>query len=187
MRFTDLQLSALNHKGAEAPLEGLMQARVDITGQGRSIRQVAATANGTVNAELPHGMIRASLAELIGVDLRGLGLTLTHSKREVAVRCAAANFLARDGALTARTIVVDTEPVVITGEGEIHLDTEELDLTLRGQPKDLRFLRLDAPLLVRGVLARPSVGLQTRDSSVKLIDRGTGKDADCASLLAASR
>jgi uncharacterized protein involved in outer membrane biogenesis len=187
IRFTDLQLSALNHKDAEAPLEGLLQARVDITGQGRSIHQVAATANGTVSAELPHGMIRASLAELMGVDLRGVGLILTNSKREAAVRCAAASFLAHDGTLTARTLVVDTEPVVITGEGEIHLGTEELDLTLRGQPKDLRLLRLDAPLLVHGALARPSVAIQSGAGSVKLVDRGTGKDVDCASLLAASR
>jgi len=187
IRFTDLQLSALEHKDAEAPVEGLMQARVDITGQGRSIHQVAATANGSIGAELPRGMIRASLAELTGVDLRGLGLTLTRSKREAAVRCAAASFRAHDGTLTARSLVVDTEPVVITGAGEIHLNTEELDLTLRGQPKDLRLLRLDAPLLVRGALARPSVAVQPHASSVKLIDRGTGKDVDCASLLAASR
>lgn len=186
MRFTDLQLSALDHKDAEAPLEGLMQARVDITGRGRSIHQVAATANGTISAELPRGMIRASLAELTGVDLRGLGLTLTRSRREVAVRCAAAGFRAHDGTLTARSLVIDTEPVVITGEGEIHLNTEELDMTLRGQPKDLRLLRLDAPLLVHGALARPSVAVQPRASSVKLIDLGTGKDVDCASLLAAS-
>jgi hypothetical protein len=187
VRFTDLQLAALDHKGAEAPLEGLMQARVDITGQGRSIQQIAATANGTVSAEIPRGTIRASLAELTGVDLRGLGLTLARSKREAAVRCAAASFRASAGTLTARSFVVDTEPVVITGEGDIRLDTEELDMTLRGQPKDLRLLRLDAPLLVRGTLARPSVAIQTHASSVKLIDTGHAKDVDCVSLLAASR
>jgi len=37
------------------------------------------------------GTIRASLAELTGVDLRGLGLTLTRSSHEVAVPCAAAD------------------------------------------------------------------------------------------------
>jgi AsmA family protein len=187
MRFADLQLSALNHKDPQAPVEGLMQARIDITGQGRSVHQVAATANGTVNAEVPHGMIRSSLAELAGVDLRGLGLTLTRSKREAAVRCAAASFRANDGTLTARSIVVDTEPVVIRGAGSIRLDTEQLDLTLRGEPKDLRLLRVDAPLLVGGTLARPSIAIQTHAGSVKLLDRGAGKDVDCASLLAASR
>ena len=187
LRFTDLQLSALKHKDDEAPVEGLMQARVDVSGLGRSIRQVAASANGSVSVALPGGTIRASLAELAGVDLRGLGLTLTHSKREVAVRCAAAAFKAIDGTLTARSLVVDTTPVLIRGEGDIHLDTEGLDLTLRGEPKDLRVLRLDAPLLVQGTLARPAIAIQAHDSKVKLVDPGHGKDVDCAQLLAADR
>jgi len=191
LRFSGLQLSALDHedpdhKDAEASLEGLMQARIEFSGQGRSLHQVVATANGSINAELPRGMIRASLAELTGVDLRGLGLALTRSKREVAVRCAAARFQARDGTLTAQSIVVDTEPVLITGEGNIRLDTEELDLTVRGRPKDLRLMRLDAPLLVRGTLARPSVAIQTHAGSVKLIDLGSGKNVDCTALLSAS-
>jgi hypothetical protein len=34
-------------------------------------------ANGTVTAVLSHGTMRASLAELTGIDLRGLGLNPT--------------------------------------------------------------------------------------------------------------
>jgi AsmA family protein len=185
LRFDDLQLSALDHKGGEAPIEGLMHARVDVRGRGRSAHQVAATANGSVSAALPEGMIRESLAEIAGVDLRGIGLTLTHSKREADVRCAVANFTAQEGVLTSRSIVIDTAPVLITGDGRVHLDTEQLDLILRGQPKDLRLLRLDAPLLVRGTLTRPSITVQTRGSPVKLVDPGEGKDVDCATLLAA--
>jgi AsmA family protein len=183
MRFNDLQLAALEHKQGDAPLDGLMQVRIDLTGRGVSLHQVAASANGSVRATLPHGTIRASLAELAGVDLRGLGLTLTRSKRETAVRCAAATFEARDGTLTAQSIVIDTEPVMIRGEGVIRLDSESLDLALRGEPKDMRLLRVDAPLLIRGSLTHPSVALQTQDSSVKLIDSGHGKSVDCASLL----
>jgi AsmA family protein len=187
LHFSDLQLAALNRKDGEAPAEGLLQAHVDINGKGRSVREVAGSANGTVTATLPKGTIRASLAELAGVDLRGLGLTLTHDKREVAVRCAAAAFKANEGTLATRALVIDTLPVVIRGEGEIRLGSEELDLTLRGQPKDVRLLRLDAPLLVRGTLVQPSIAIQTHDSKMKLIDPGHGKDVDCAELLAASR
>jgi AsmA family protein len=187
MRFQDLQLSALNHTEAAAPMEGLVQAHVDVKGKGRSIRQVVASANGTVSAALPQGLMRDSLAELAGVDLRGLGLKLAHSQRDTEIRCAAAVLKADDGVLTTRSLVIDTAPVLIKGEGEIHLDTEELDLTLRGEPKDLRLLRLDAPLLVRGTLARPSVTIGTRDSSVKLVDPGHAKDVDCAQLLAEAR
>jgi uncharacterized protein involved in outer membrane biogenesis len=183
MRFNDLQLASLGHGSAEPPLSGLMQVRIDMTGHGASLHQVAASADGSVSISLPHGAIRASLAELAGVDLRGLGLAVTHSKRETAVRCAAATFEARDGTLTAQSIVIDTEPVIIRGEGTIRLDTESLDIWLRGEPKHFRLLRVDAPLLVGGTLSQPSVGIQTHDSSVKLVDPGHGKSVQCASLL----
>jgi uncharacterized protein involved in outer membrane biogenesis len=182
VRFTDLQLASLVHEQQEAPLSGPMQVRVDITGHGASLHQVAASANGSVSATLPHGTIRASLAELAGVDLRGLGLAVARSKRETTVRCAAATFEAHDGTLTAKSIVIDTEPVLIRGEGVIHLDTESLDLVLRGEPKHTRLLRIDAPLRIRGTLMRPSVAIQTHDSSVKLLDPGNGKSVDCDSL-----
>jgi uncharacterized protein involved in outer membrane biogenesis len=187
LRFNDLQLAALNHKDSAAPVEGLVQAHVQVSGRGRSLRQVAAAADGYVSAALAKGLIRDSLAELAGVDLRGLGLKLAHSQRETEVRCAVAEFKASAGTLTARSLVIDTSPVLIRGEGEIHLDSEQLNLTLRGEPKDLRLLRLDAPLLVRGTLAQPSIAVETHDSSVKLVDPGRAKDVDCARLLAAVR
>jgi uncharacterized protein involved in outer membrane biogenesis len=187
MKFDDLQLASLEHKQPEPPLSGVMQVRIDITGHGASLHQLAASANGSISITVPHGMIRASLAELMGVDLRGLGLIVARSKRETAVRCAAAVFAAHDGTLTTQSLIIDTEPVLIGGEGVIHLDTESLDLVLRGEPKDMRLLRVDAPLRVRGTLTRPSVSIQAHDSAVKLIDPGHGKSVDCASLLAEPR
>ena len=187
LQFSGLQLAALERKDTEPPVDGSMQVRVDINGRGRSLHQVAATATGIVSAALPGGKIRASLAEIAGVDLRGLGLTLSHSRRETDVRCAVAVFAAHEGVLTSRTIVIDTAPVLIKGEGDIRLEDETLNLTLRGEPKDLRLLRLDAPLLLHGTLAHPSVAIKTHDSSVKLVDPGNAKDVDCAQLLAAAR
>jgi uncharacterized protein involved in outer membrane biogenesis len=164
-----------------------MQANINITGVGASLHRIAATADGSVAAALPHGKIRASLAELAGVDLRGLGLIVTRSRRETEVRCAVASFAAHNGTLTARSLVIDTGPVLIEGEGVIHLDTESLDLALRGKPKDLRLLRLDAPLLIRGTLRQPTVAIQAHDSSVKLVERGQATDVDCGALLAQGR
>jgi AsmA family protein len=185
LKLSDLQLGQVDHKGSgPAPLEGLMQGRVLITGHGSSVHQVAASANGTVTAALPHGTMRASLAELTGIDLRGLGLLLSKSKQEDEVRCAAASFQARDGTLTAQTLVLDTEPVLITGEGLIHMDTETLDLTLRGHPKSLRILRLRAPVAVRGHLSHPSIVIEGEHPTLKIVDLGHAKDADCAALLA---
>jgi uncharacterized protein involved in outer membrane biogenesis len=184
LRINDLQLGQLVHKQTgPPPMEGLVQARVRITGKGRSVHQVAASANGTVTAQMPLGALRKSFAELTDVDLRGLGLLLTKNKQDVPVRCAVAHFKAEDGTLTAHDLVVDTDPVLISGEGQIHLESETLDLSIRGAPKGPRLLRLRAPVLVQGTLAHPAFHIPAKLSQLRLRDPGGAKDVDCAALL----
>jgi uncharacterized protein involved in outer membrane biogenesis len=204
LKFSDLQLSLLDHKvKGPAPMDGLVRARITVKGQGTSIHQVAATANGTVSAVLPHGTVRDSFAELTGIDLGGLGLLMTKNMRETGIRCGVASFEARQGTLTAQSLVVDTDPVLITGDGAIHMDSESLDLAFRGHPKHVRLLRVRSPILVRGTLVHPSIDLQVHNSIAQtaeavalgvlltplaavfaFVDPGLAKDADCAALLA---
>jgi uncharacterized protein involved in outer membrane biogenesis len=185
-------------------MQGLLRIRVQVQGHGTSLHEAAAGADGTVTAVLPTGALRDSLAELTGMDLRGAGLLLTHDARETAVHCGVASFRARAGTLTAESLVIDTDAVLITGDGSIHLDTEALDLALRGHPKGVRFLRLRAPVLVRGTLAHPSVGIQPRSAVAQtgavalgvllmplapilaFVDPDLAKNADCEALMAAA-
>ena len=99
---------------------------------------------------------------MTGVDLRGLGLTLTRSTRDVPVHCAAADFEIHSGVMQSTRLFIDSEPVFISGEGRVLLDSETLDLKLHGEPKQLRILRIKAPVLVQGTLLQPkfSVGGQ---------------------------
>ncbi|HTB69215.1 MAG TPA: AsmA family protein [Steroidobacteraceae bacterium] len=185
LRITDLQLGQLVHKDTgPSPVEGLVQAQIRITGQGRSVHQVAASANGTVTAHMPLGALRRSFAELTDLDLRGLGLLLTKSEQEVPVRCARVQFKAENGTLTAQDLIVDTDPVLITGAGQIHLDSEALDLSIRGNAKSLRLFRVRTPVLVQGTLAHPTIHIPVKDSRFMLADPGRAKDVDCAALLA---
>jgi uncharacterized protein involved in outer membrane biogenesis len=182
LKIVDLQLAQLPHKSVDAPLEGVARLHLKISGRGTSVHQVAAAAEGTLSMVLPKGTMRTSLAELIGLDLRGLGLALEKNKGDTNVRCAAANFQAHAGIFTVQRLVLDTDPVRIDGEGAIRMDTEALDLVLRGEPKSMRVLRLKAPLKVQGTLAHPSIGIQQGDSKLVLVDRGRGRDEDCTAL-----
>jgi len=185
LRITDLELGQLAKKDAEhPPAEGRLQARIRVTGQGTSVHQIAASANGTVRAQLQNGAIRESFAELTGVDLRGLGLLMTKDKQDVPLRCAIANFKASGGTLSSENLIADTDSVLITADGQIHLDSEALDLTVRGHPKSLRLFRLRAPITITGVLLHPALGIQGSKSKLVIVDPGHAKDADCAGLLA---
>jgi uncharacterized protein involved in outer membrane biogenesis len=182
MTLTGMQLAQMPHKTEPPPYEGLLLLQVHAQGRGDSLHALAAVADGNLSARMPEGTIRASLAELAGVDLRGLGLTLTGNKREVPVRCAAADFEIRTGVMRATRFFIDSEPVFISGEGQVLLDPETLDLKLHGEPKGLRILRLKAPVLVQGTLLQPKLSVDVADSGLKLVDRGTPNDADCPAL-----
>lgn len=181
MRLADLQLAQIPHK-AEPPYEGSLLLQIHAQGRGDSLHALAGGADGNLSARVLHGTIRASLAELAGVDLRGLGLTLTGRSREVPVHCAAADFEIHTGVMHATRFFIDSEPVFISGEGQVLLDPETLDLKLHGEPKGLRILRLKAPVSVQGTLLQPKWSVDVADSRLQLVARGTRNDADCAAL-----
>src|ERR1019366_4810206 len=182
MTLTGLQLAQMPHKAEPPPYEGSLLLQIHAQGRGDSLHALAAGADGNLSARVLQGTIRASLAELAGVDLRGLGLTLTGSSREVPVHCAAADFEIHTGVMHPTRFFIDSEPVFISGEGRVLLDPETLDLKLHGEPKGLRILRLKAPILVQGTLLQPKFNVDVPDSELRLVDRGTAGDADCATL-----
>lgn len=184
LKLTGLQLGELPHKAEPPPYEGPLQLQIRAQGRGDSLHALVAGADGTLSARVLQGTMRASLAELTGVDMRGLGLTLTRSSRDVAVHCAAADFDIHSGVMRSTRLFIDSEPVFISGDGSVLLDSEKLDLTLHGEPKGLRILRIKAPLLVQGTLLQPKFSVDAADSGVRLVDRGTPQDADCAALQA---
>jgi uncharacterized protein involved in outer membrane biogenesis len=203
--FNGLQLGQFgNHPKRPAPLEGALRGRLQLGVKGRSMHELAASADGMIVAVLPQGSVRASLAELGGIDLRGLGLLLGRSNAMTPVRCGVVALEARAGLLTSQVMVLDTGPVLVTGAGTLDLSSEALDFQFRGHPKHVR-LRLRAPLLVRGTLALPQFGpakgkpLAQAGAGVALgvlltplaaiamfIDPGRAQDADCATLIATS-
>jgi uncharacterized protein involved in outer membrane biogenesis len=188
LNLTNVRIGQLAKKDpAQPPFDGPLQAHLKLTGHGRSIHALAADASGTITGLLPQGTMRASLAELTGLNLRGLGLLLTKNKDDTPVRCAAARFQATKGTLIAETLVIDTDPVLITGAGSIDLSTESLDLQFRGQPKQTRLFRLQAPVALAGTFRHPSFGVAKEERKFKLVDPGHGKDVDCTTLLAGAK
>jgi uncharacterized protein involved in outer membrane biogenesis len=198
----DAAATADSAASSPPPLDGPLQARIALKGRGNSIHELASNATGTVTAVLPHGALRSSLAELAGFDLRGLGLMATGNKTDTGIRCGVASFDVKDGTLTAQRLLVDTDPVLITGQGTINLDSEALDLQFEGHPKHPR-LRVRAPLLVRGTFKHPAFSIEAKKpmaqaggaialgmlltpvaAMLAFVDPGLAKDTDCGAMLA---
>jgi hypothetical protein len=204
MKINNVDLAQFKPKSAkDSPLEGQLLGRIKIHGSGTSAHKTAADAAGDITLVIPKGEMREAFAELTGIDLsRGLGLILTKNEQKTEVRCGVANFKANNGDLQATTFVIDTTNVLVTGEGKIDLKDETLDLSLRGQPKKVRMLRLRTPITVRGTLLQPKIGVQPGKLAAQtggavalgalltpvaallaFVDGGLAKDANCAALI----
>jgi uncharacterized protein involved in outer membrane biogenesis len=205
MRLQNIDLAQFKGSSAKVPpLEGTMAGRIKLHGTGESVHKFASSADGSLSIVVPHGQIRAALAELMGINVaRGLGLLLTKNQQQSELRCGVAAFQADQGHLYAKTIVMDTTNVLVTGHGGVDLRNERLDLALQGNPKKFRMLHLHSPVKVEGTLENPKVGidpektlLQAGEGTVlgallspiaavlAFIDVGLAKNADCSALLA---
>ena len=200
-RLTDLKAENFI-KGSDKPIQGMLEARAVLTGRGNSVHEAASSADGTFTAVVPQGGMRHSLAEWAGVDvLTALSLNLSDNNSNTKLRCAVAHFGARDGVLTSKRLLIDTDPVRIEGGGTINLKDETLSLRLQGAPKNFQFVRLRAAINAKGSLAHPTLGIDAKQaigqgalalglgflsplaSIIAFVDPGLAKDANCGPLL----
>jgi AsmA family protein len=198
-----IRLDGLHYKdGSAPPLSGALSGRMQLTARGASLHALAGAANGTVSVVMPQGQMRAALAGAASLDLNGaLGLMLK-SNKDTAVRCAVLSLDAHDGVFTTRTLVIDTDKALITGTGDVHMDTETLDLTLHGQPRKPGF-GLRSAVAIGGTLSKPEVRLSGHGvlaqtgiavalgavltplaAALAFVNPGLVHEPDCAALLA---
>lgn len=201
-RLTDLRLEQF-FSGKPPAIEGLFAARAKLHGNGASILKTAQTASGTVAAIVPHGKMRAAFAELTGINvLNGVGLLLSGDKSDTEMRCAVADFSASNGVLTTRQLMLDTDPVLITGKGTAAMDGHDVNFTIQGHPKKFRLLHVNAPITITGPIDNPKIGIDAGKALpqgalgaalafvsplaalLPFVDPGLAHDASCGAALA---
>jgi uncharacterized protein involved in outer membrane biogenesis len=208
LRLTHVAMEQfMAHQGGRAPIEGVVEARAQLHGVGDTIHKAAASSSGRVVFVAPHGKIRQAFAELLGINVaNGLYLLLSKDPRETDLRCAVAQFDVKGGIMSVDNAVFDTSVVRATGKGTIDLGAETLDLRLEGQPKELRILRIWAPITVKGTLLHPQAGVDAAKAAGQIglaaavgavlaplaailpfVEPGLAKDADCAGLLSEAK
>ena len=187
---------------ALAPVSGVISGRVRLGGSGKTLRQLGAAANGTVAAVMPSGTVQDSLVQSASLELGGLFGRLRHSRKETDIRCAVAKLDVQEGIGTVRTLVIDTDDALLTGDGTVNLASDSLDLSVRGRPKKPS-LALHASLQLQGSIAHPRLSVSGRGiagqtaaavalgvlltpvaSVLAFVNPGLAHNADCAALTA---
>ena len=155
----DALLTALRQPGAA---QGRLDLDLDLRGQGRDLRAVAATAVGHLGVAMVQGRLAAKLLEALPAEARRLLPGV--AGQDIALRCLALRLDAEAGLARSRALLVETAIGKLGGEGGVNLRDETLAFRLL---PDLRLsgVALRAPVNVAGTLAAPRVGV-SREAAV---------------------
>lgn len=157
-----LQLSAMFPK-VELTRKSL--GRVDgalaLQSSGNSPAQLLGRGTGELRLYVRDGRLSKQLLDLAALNVGSIIVArLFGEDREVQLRCAVADFTVQDGLARTRVVKMSTEDAVVEATGTVNLGTEEMDLRIKPQSLEWKFLSLRSPLYVRGTFGDPKVGVE---------------------------
>jgi uncharacterized protein involved in outer membrane biogenesis len=181
---------------------GKVGGRARFTATGNSIAAMLGSSNGEVALISRGGEASALAVVLTNLDLARAVPILLKGDENSPIRCVVADFVAEDGTMTARTLVMDTEAEKIIGQGRVDFAQERYDLALNARSKKPSMMALRGPILIDGSFKSPNVhpaagpvaarvgasvalgvALTPVAALLPLIDLGGSGDADCRALM----
>jgi AsmA family protein len=177
--------------------------RIAISGTGESFQELMATASGSTFFAMSGGEISELLVRLAGFDVANALGVVVKGDKPIPVRCALLNLQGENGQMGVQTLVFDTANSVVSGEGNIDLRDEKVNIVVLPAPKGFSPLSLRSYIRVTGRFKDISVfpdPIKTGTDALykKLFnvltmllltplqprDFGQGKDVDCDALMA---
>ncbi len=152
---------------------GTFGGHAKLTARGRSVHELAASANGDLAVIMEGGQINALIVEGIGLDVgEALSLLVTGDdsggeSTMVPLECLVGQFDIADGVMRTEALVLKTSDSTITGSGEIDLGEERLALELLAHPQDASVLTASTPVRIEGTFKSPEIGLASEELGEK--------------------
>jgi uncharacterized protein involved in outer membrane biogenesis len=168
LRSVDFNLGDfLRRVGFSAEAEGHVDLLLDLDTDGDSPRDMANNADGRFAMLLRDGRIGQRFRNLGAISALTSLLPWSTSEGANSVHCFMADFPLGAGVANAHLLILDTDDMLMRGEGEIDLGRERIDLLLRPRPKRGRALSHNVNIRVVGPLRGPRYKLATGDTAVK--------------------
>lgn len=171
LRARDLRLKQLFP--TFAPMQtslGALNGDARVSGRGNSVAALLGSADGELNMLINDGAVSRGLMEIAGLNVGNYLVGRLFGDEEVKINCAAADLGIRQGLMSTRLFVIDTENAVIKVDGSANFASERLDFTITPATKGFRIFSLRSPLYVRGTFKQPAPGVQ----ATPLALRGAG-------------
>ena len=181
---------------------GKFGGKVNLAGQGLSLADVLATSNGDFTIIMSGGKMSLLLVEASDLDIGQAVPLFVGEDRPTAIRCGVIDFGVKNGLLTSKIFVLDTADSLLLGNMTIDMKREIINAKLDSKPKDTSLLSVQSPIVVKGQLKKPSVGIDAANAGVRgaaaavlgtlltpfaaiipFIETGKVQNADCRRLI----
>ena len=164
---------------------GRVGGQLYLLGVGWTLADLLGSVRGQGRVHMQDGTVSGLVLEAAGLDvIEALGLVLEDDDPKVPLRCGVVEFEADQGVVKIARGLIDTEDSVLVIDGQVDLGAETLSASVRSRPKDMSVLDINAPVLVSGPLAGPSISIG--DMEGLPFEAGTQEDLDCSQLLGKS-
>jgi uncharacterized protein involved in outer membrane biogenesis len=181
---------------------GDLNGAIELAGTGNSVARLLGSSSGKIGLFMEGGEVSEFVMQVAAINLWGITKTKLAGDRQVPIRCVVGDFGVKNGLMQTNALVFDTEVVNILGTGTINLKNEQLDLTLKPEPKEGSIASLRSPLYIRGSFSAPKPAVDAKSIAARgagalalalvnpllavmpLIDSGPGKDSNCGALIA---
>lgn len=148
---------------------GTLHGNAKFEGAGNSTASMLGSLNGITRTWIKDGKISNLTVELMGLDVaQGLGVFISGDQL-LSMRCAIFSLNAHHGQLTPDVAIIDTADTTILLTGALSLASEEMNLRLVAQPKDVSPLTLRVPLKLEGKLSDPSIRPESKPLGRKIL------------------
>jgi len=181
-KINELDISYLT-KGLKSTggLEGSLDIDIDIRARGTSIAGMMGGLNGTTVLVMGTGRVDNTYINMLGGDLSSSLFRLLNpfwqDTQGTAINCFVSGFNIKDGVASTTALALNTEYMVVVGEGEIDLRTERLNLSLKPVPKEgigtrytgklnVSLNALTSPFKLGGTLAHPSLAIDPTQTAI---------------------
>jgi hypothetical protein len=122
------------------------------------LHELAAGANGSLDIVAGPSRVAARYLDLWAEDLMTTMLSKAWNKEEqTQYHCAAGSFDIRHGEMRTGGVLIDARNYSVAVAGAMALNSEEIDLVVTPEPKDLTLLKLAVPIRLTGPLASPHI------------------------------
>lgn len=140
---------------------GRLDGAIALGASGNSVARMLASSSGEARLYIRDGTFSKQMLDLAALNVGSVVVAkLFGENKEVKLRCAVADFAVNEGIAQTRSVKLSTEEAVVQATGTVDLRNEQMNLSIKPESLQWKFLSLRTPLYVRGTFADPKVGLE---------------------------